>query len=84
MPLGVLYVIQLLWSDPEGHDLSDELERLLEAFEATVRSGEEYKDMIKGPRAELQRWFSQHRHGRDVGELARMGCCRRSRGCRNM
>jgi len=49
--------------------LSDELERLLEAFEATVRSGWESKYMIKGPRAEL-RWFSQHRRGRDVWRVS--------------
>ena len=65
-PSGVLYVVQLLWSDPERHFSSDELEPLLNAFEATIRSGGEYKDMIKGPRAGLQRWFSQHRRGRDV------------------
>jgi hypothetical protein len=38
--------------------------------------------MIKRPWAELQRWLSQHRRGRD-GESARRGCCRRSSECRN-
>ena len=37
--------------------LCDELELLLKAFEATVPSGGEYKDMIKGPRAELHNTF---------------------------
>lgn len=73
MPSGVLYVIQLLWSDPEGHGLSDELEPLLEAFEETVCSGGEYQDMIKGPRTELPRWFTQQHRRRDVRRVSEKG-----------
>jgi len=29
--------------------------------------------MIKGPRAELQRWFSSHRRGRDVWRVSEEG-----------
>jgi hypothetical protein len=49
--------------------LCDELELLLKAFEATVRSGGEHKDMVKGPQAELQSWFSQHCLGGMFGEV---------------
>lgn len=72
-PGGVLYVIQLLWSDPEGVDLSEELEPLLNAFEEIVRSVKEYNDIVQGPRAELQRWFSQHRRTRDDWRVSKEG-----------
>jgi hypothetical protein len=77
-----------LHENPDEADMEKELEQIILAFEAMIRSAIEalsdrnpaiqpqYADLIRGPRAELQRWFSQHGRKRDVRRVSEKGLLR--------